>query len=95
MTDVQAFFKQISAILSSVSDAVMSNSSCDGATYDMPSSSNLEQMADDDAAWNGLDKSKRKAVLFRQRDRLAKQVKTKLGDFSKVSSSSPFNKKDR
>jgi chromosome segregation ATPase len=46
---------------------------------------------EDDVAWGKIDKSKRKIVVNRQRDRLAKEVRTSL---SKVSGgSSPFAKR--
>ena len=52
------------------------------------------EQLEDDVAWNRVDKGKRRAVLSRQRICLAKQVKSSLGGFAKVSSaSSPFCKK--
>ena len=51
----------------------------------------LDDDLDDDAAWGKVEKGKRRGVLRRQRDRLAKDVRTSLG---KVSSAvSPFTKK--
>ncbi len=49
----------------------------------------IEQL-EDDAAWCKVEKGKRKAVLSRQRDKLAKEVKANLAKVSAVSS--PFNK---
>ena len=50
----------------------------------------------DDAAWSKVDRGKRKAVLGRQRHQLAKEVRSSLGNLSKVAkvstASSPFKK---
>ena len=44
-------------------------------------------------AWGKVEKGKRKAVLNRQRDRLAGALKSSIGAFAKVSDiASPFAK---
>jgi hypothetical protein len=54
----------------------------------------LEQLEEDDAAWGKVEKDKRKAVLDRRRDRLAKEVKSSIRGLAKVSAAlSPFAKK--
>ena len=53
----------------------------------------LEDLADDDEAWGKVEKSKRKAYLNRGRDKLAKDLRSSLSSFAKVSDiSSPFKK---
>ena len=53
----------------------------------------VDELVDDDEAWNKVEKSKRKAYLDRGRDRLAKDVRSRLCNFTKVSdTSSPFKK---
>jgi hypothetical protein len=47
-------------------------------------------LLEDDAAWSTVEKGKRKAVLSRQRDKLAKDVKASLAKVS--ATSSPFKK---
>jgi hypothetical protein len=51
----------------------------------------LDDDLDDDAAWGKVEKGKRRGVLRRQRDRLAKDVRISLGKVS--SAASPFTKK--
>ena len=65
----------------------------EAAPSDVGDLASLEGL-EDDAAWGRIEKSKRKAVIRHQRDRLAKEVKSSLGGFAKVSAAtSPFKKK--
>ena len=68
-------------------------SQVDPAASDIGDLDSIEQF-DDDAAWGKIEKGRRKAMLGLSRDRLAKDVKSSLGGFAKVSSTkSPFAKK--
>ena len=73
--------------LVSVGEAAAPSEAAQSETGDLACLDDL----DDDAAWAKIEKGKRKAVISRQRDRLAKDVKHSLGKVS--GASSPFAKR--
>jgi hypothetical protein len=64
-------------------------SASDASQSDAGDLCNLD-LLEDDAAWSTVEKGKRKAVLSRQRDKLAKDVKASLAKVS--ATTSPFRK---
>jgi hypothetical protein len=90
------FARQLEQLQSLVADGQAGGAMLEAApseASDLGTLEQLEALADDDVAWGRVDKTKRKAVLSRQRDRLAKQVKTSIGGFTKISGThSPFSK---
>jgi hypothetical protein len=90
------FARQLEQLQSLVADGQAGGALPEAApseASDLGTLEQLESLADDDVAWGKVDKTKRKAVLSRQRDRLAKQVKTSIGGFTKISGAhSPFSK---